>query len=74
MAEEAVEAMCDEWSPTKGFRQLLNAAAPHMEVMVDLEELWGVLADEFGVVVMKRHVKGVARHLGLTLTDGDSDA
>ena len=74
VTEEALDAMRDKWPATTGFRQLLKAAAPHMEVMVDLGELWGVLADEFGVVVMKRHVKGVARHLGLTLTEGDSDA
>ena len=72
VTEEAASACRDAfWGNMECTASGLKAAAPHMEVMVDLETLDdALLAWSRG----RTNMQGFARRLGLTLTDGDSDA
>ena len=77
VTEKAVEAVVPEIGTTYGSERYdtasraVHAAAPHMQVMVDREMLEEALSvwDQQGI----RTVDDFAGHLGLTITEGDTD-
>ena len=74
VTEEAVYAAEEANTVHSTFRDDLEAAAPHMEVTVDREFLRSRLERWTKKMVFHSEAEAFAKILGITITDGDTDA
>ena len=80
VTEEAVEAVMPEIGTSYDSERYdvasraVHAAAPHMEVTISEHDLWLALSVTLSESIPHEDVVEFARDLGLTLTDGGSDA